>query len=136
MLVLRQFLLKISFWARRYTCVGQDCYGNTYYETPLKKRLVLYTNAPEASKISPEWHSWIHYVSDHIPDTGDTTYSWQKKHLPNLTGTIFAHQPPGFRTTRNISPIALTQPYAAWHPDKTFKTHKTSLENPKQQAPR
>ena len=52
-------------------------------------------NEVEASKIPPEWHSWIHFVTNQIPDINMPKFSWQKKYVENLTGTSWAHKPDG-----------------------------------------
>ena len=40
--------------------VGEDAFGNKYYESKNGKRWVIYKNDVEASKIPDEWYSWIH----------------------------------------------------------------------------
>ena len=42
--------------------VGIDEFGNKYYSNSKGKRWVIYKNDIEASKIPPEWHSWIHFL--------------------------------------------------------------------------
>ncbi|KAF0145048.1 MAG: NADH dehydrogenase, partial [Rhodospirillaceae bacterium] len=50
--------------------VGTDAYGNRYYRGPLRvpggreRRWILYKGRPEASKVPPEWHAWLHYTVD------------------------------------------------------------------------
>jgi NADH:ubiquinone oxidoreductase subunit len=83
--------------------VGSDSFGNKYYEHKSRRRLdgrlkrwVVYNGMVEASKVPPEWHGWLHYSLDAIPDgDGPPRYDWQKDHLPNLTGTRYAYRPPG-----------------------------------------
>jgi len=78
--------------------VGQDSFGNRYYESRDKKqkRWVLYANEPEASKIPPEWFAWLHRICDTplpiicdkpLPNVPYNRYVWQKPHHPNLTGS-------------------------------------------------
>jgi len=65
---------------------------------------------PEPSKIPAEWHGWIHYSWDMTPVNLNTKkYSWQKIHLPNLTGTKNAHSPKN-------SIIISKKPYQSWQP--------------------
>lgn len=71
-------------WGTRWTIwrqgelVGTDELGNTYYVQrrgvgPLGKprRWVTYKDLAEASKVSPDWHGWLHYTVD-TPPTAET----------------------------------------------------------------
>ena len=57
------------------TLVGEDEAGNRYYEARTnkgsydqrKRRYVIYKGYAEASKISPDWHGWMHYTFDEPP---------------------------------------------------------------------
>jgi len=102
------FLKQIFTWWYRqtigtflYTLVfgkyfGRDQFGNKYYSNSRgKKRWVIYKNNIEASKIPPEWHSWIHFLSRNVPDEKSKKFSWQKQHQENLTGTNKAYKPDG-----------------------------------------
>jgi NADH:ubiquinone oxidoreductase subunit len=89
--------LYVKLFSRK---VGQDQFGNSYYLGKDKdylgnnKRYVLYKGRDEASKVPPLWHAWLHYLSDELPpEDKDTNFSWQKAHLPNLTGTKYAYDP-------------------------------------------
>ena len=73
--------------------VGEDDLGNKYYESKSGKRWVIYKNLVEASSIPPNWHSWIHFTSNKLPDSNQKKYSWEKRHVPNLTGTNKAYRP-------------------------------------------
>lgn len=81
-----------------YKKVGEDDFGNKYYESYYKdklgsnKRFVIYKGKAEPSKVPPLWHSWLHHLSDEIPNYS-RNFEWQKKHLPNLTGTKFSYDP-------------------------------------------
>lgn len=85
------FLLKSFLFGK---CVGTDQFGNAYYchRRNSSKRWVVYKGNPEATKIPPHWYSWIHGFTQ-IPLNYEDAYSWQKKHHPNLTGTLKAHKP-------------------------------------------
>ena len=72
---------------------GTDEFGNKYYESKSGKRWVIYKEKVEASNIPPKWFSWIHFTSDKLPDADQKRYSWEKKHVPNLTGTSRAYRP-------------------------------------------
>ena len=97
---------KIFTWWNQYTLgtkiltifsgkfVGNDNFGNKYYESKSGKRWVIYKNEIDASKIPNEWYSWIHFTSNKIENNHDLKkYKWQKPHLPNQTGTKNAHHP-------------------------------------------
>ena len=74
--------------------VGQDLFGNKYYENKKGERWVIYANEIDASKIPVEWYSWIHHMPNKIQNEHDLKkYSWQKPHKPNLTGTKEAYYP-------------------------------------------
>src|SRR5262245_55610202 len=79
------------------TKVGDDEFGNVYYQTEGgKRRWVTYGKMADASAVPPEWHGWLHYTVD-VPPT-DERYSprpWQKPYEPNMTGTPAAYRPPG-----------------------------------------
>jgi NADH:ubiquinone oxidoreductase subunit len=83
--------------------VGEDSLGNVYYRAKARsgykreRRWVMYNGEPEASKVPPEWHGWLHYQTDVVPDSEAQSFRrpWQKPHKPNLTGTDQAYRPPG-----------------------------------------
>ena len=75
--------------------VGEDNFGNKYYENKKrKKRWVIYKGEIEATKIPVEWYSWMHSIKNKIEDTHELKkYNWQKNHLSNQTGTDKAYTP-------------------------------------------
>ena len=74
--------------------VGKDSFGNKYYESKKGKRWVIYSGEIDASKIPVEWYSWMHFTPNKIEKNHELKkYEWQKKHLPNQTGTEKAHNP-------------------------------------------
>jgi len=74
--------------------VGQDDQGNKYYKNKSDNRWVIYKDEIDASKITIEWYSWIHYTKNKIEDTHELKkFDWQKSHKPNLTGTDKAYHP-------------------------------------------
>lgn len=81
--------------------VGTDEFGNNYYidrrtkGQKREKRWVLYKGLPEASKVPPEWHAWLHRTVTKPPVERAKPRPWQKPHIPNLTGTDLAYRPPG-----------------------------------------
>lgn len=101
------FLKQIFTWWHRQTLgtfiytllvgkfVGSDEFGNKYYSNSRRKRWVIYKNNVESSKIPPEWHQWIHFLTENKPSDNPKKFSWQKKHEENLTGTKEAYKPAG-----------------------------------------
>ncbi|MGB0719676.1 MAG: NADH:ubiquinone oxidoreductase subunit NDUFA12 [Bdellovibrionales bacterium] len=100
---------------------GTDPYGNTYYRAKPRKgykrerRWVIYNGAPEASKVPPEWHGWLHHQSDDVPSDDGFRRSWQKPHQANLTGTNLAYRPPG-HVLQGGQRDKATGDYTAWIP--------------------
>jgi NADH dehydrogenase len=117
------FLKQIFTWWYRQTVgtfiytlftgkfVGNDQFGNKYYSNSKGKRWVIYKNNIEASKIPPEWHLWIHYLSKDKPSDKTSSFSWQKKYEGNLTGTERAHKPEGSLAT---NPKKNMKKYETW----------------------
>ncbi len=103
--------------------IGVDTAGNTYYEAPARKgykrprRWVMYKGTPEASKVPPEWHGWLHHQTNTVPDESRESFRrpWQKPHKPNMTGTNKAYRPPGHILSGGKRDKA-TGDYEAWTP--------------------
>tara|TARA_B100000029_G_scaffold474766_1_gene517420 strand:+ start:1881 stop:2249 length:369 start_codon:yes stop_codon:yes gene_type:complete len=101
------FFKQIFIWWHRQTLgtfiytlikgkyVGSDEFGNKYYTNSKEKRWVIYENNVESSKIPPEWHAWIHFLTKNKPASDSKKFFWQKEHKENLTGTKKAHKPDG-----------------------------------------
>lgn len=105
-------------------CVGQDQFGNKYYQSKSKSRAlnrnhrwVYFNGDPEASKIPSGWFSWIHYQTDECPQSNELKYSWQKQHEVNLTGTSAAYYPKGHILSDGKRSKA-TGDYEAWNEEK------------------
>jgi len=75
--------------------IGVDEFGNRYYSNSKGKRWVIYKNRTESSSIPPEWHLWIHFLTEKKPPNDLKKFTWQKKHVENLTGTKKAYKPEG-----------------------------------------
>lgn len=77
------------FTSRKGEKVGKDDQGNVYYrERGGDRRWVIYNGEIEATRIPPEWHAWLHGLSDAPPSEKPLpTKAWEKPHHPNLTGT-------------------------------------------------
>ena len=94
------------------TKVGEDEYGNQYFELKRedylgrKKRYCLYNGTPEASKISPEWHGFMHYqipVSEVLKTFKQ--FKWQKPYVQDLTLSDYKFLPknhPLFEAKHNV----------------------------------
>ena len=101
------------------TEVGQDETGNRYYQgckTPdgtRHKRWVIYKGEPEASKVPPEWHIWLHHTAD-APLPTSARKAWQIPHIENMTGTPEAWLPPALEGKDR--PKA-TGDYESWQPN-------------------
>jgi len=102
---------------------GHDAFGNYYYRsrhTPQgvrEKRWVVYAGEPEASKVPPEWHIWLHHTVDEPLTQGDVFHKpWQKPHQQNMTGTNQAYYPPGHILEGGQRRKA-TGDYQAWRPE-------------------
>jgi NADH:ubiquinone oxidoreductase subunit len=110
------------FTWRKGEKVGEDAQGNVYYRERGKdvrsaRRWVIYKGEPEASKVPPEWHLWLHYTSDAPPtERPPLRKSWEKDHLPNQTGTPGAYFPPGSLNAGGARSKA-TGDYEAWTPN-------------------
>ena len=79
--------------------IGRDQFGNKYYSNSKGKRWVIYKNNIEASKIPPDWHSWIHFLKINKPLREEKKFLWQKQYEENLTGTTRAYKPEGSLTS-------------------------------------
>ncbi|TNE33646.1 MAG: NADH:ubiquinone oxidoreductase subunit NDUFA12 [Alphaproteobacteria bacterium] len=112
-----------TWW--RGEAVGEDQFGNRYFREKGKptgpvgreRRWVLYKGRPEASKVPPAWHIWLHYTTDKLPDEqGIAANSWEKEYLPNLSGTDLAYHPDGSVLTAGPRQKG-TGDYQAWKPE-------------------
>lgn len=105
--------------------VGKDESGNRYYEARTnknsydgrKRRWVIFNGYAEASKVSPDWHGWLHHTFDAPPTAQPLPRrAFEREHLPNLTGTPMAWRPPGSLARGGERPPA-TGDYQAWTPE-------------------
>ena len=99
--------------------VGEDYFGNFYYESKDKKRRwCIYSNDSEASKISPEWNSWLRFISVSVPKDNETNYKWQKLFDGNLTGLDGAYKPRMLKNSGSEKGLDSYQTdYKAWKPE-------------------
>lgn len=123
-----QFLLRLLTWWnsqtlgtqiftwRRGVKVGEDAEGNAFYETrDGRRRWVIYNGEAEASRVSADWHGWLHHTWKEPPNKAPLKHKpWEKPHQENLTGTMLAYVPPG--SIRRETPVARSD-YEAWQPE-------------------
>ncbi|MBN7785288.1 NADH:ubiquinone oxidoreductase subunit NDUFA12 [Ponticoccus gilvus] len=104
------------YTARKGVKVGEDEQGNAFYQTADgKKRWVIFNGEMEASRVSPDWHGWLHHTFDELPSERPLPHkAWEKPHIENLTGTALAYAPPG--SIRREQP-AERRDYEAWSPE-------------------
>lgn len=109
------------FSARNGRTIGQDALGNTYHEgkagvTGHPRRWVMYSGANDASRVPPEWHSWLHNTVDLPPDESlPPPRRWELDAKANLTGSLAAYRPAGALEAGGER-AAATGDYEAWHP--------------------
>lgn len=101
---------------RKGVRVGEDDQGNVFYRTKDgKRRWVIYNGEAEASRVSPDWHGWLHHTFDSSPaDRPLPRKAWEKPHQENRTGTALAYAPAG--SLRRPVP-ARRRDYEAWRPE-------------------
>ncbi|KAG9511203.1 putative NADH dehydrogenase [ubiquinone] 1 alpha subcomplex subunit 12, partial [Fragariocoptes setiger] len=82
--------------------VGEDKYGNKYYENPYyfvpRNRWVEYNEKVfldyDSSQIPAEWHGWLHHTTENPPTVEKPVeYPWIAPHKENQTGTTNAFIP-------------------------------------------
>jgi NADH:ubiquinone oxidoreductase subunit len=109
--------INTQLWTWRHgRRVGEDAQGNIFYtDAAGKRRWVIFKEDAEASKISADWHGWLHHTWDEPPTTRPlVTRPWEKPHLANMTGTAAAYGPAG--SILRAAPADRTD-YEAWTPE-------------------
>ncbi len=107
---------------RKGVFIGEDQQGNRFYEEKAPKngkarRWVTYNGTAEASRISPDWHGWVHYTFDSPPTVAPfSVHAWETAHTPNVTGTPFAFHPMG-SLEKGGRRAQATGDYEAWKPN-------------------
>ena len=102
--------------------VGEDALGNVYYEGGQDvhgrpRRWVIYNGPNDASRVPPDWFSWLHHLIDAVPDQAlPPVRTWEKPAVPNLTGTADAYRPAGAPEKGGRRAHAVGD-YEAWTPD-------------------
>ena len=69
--------------------VGEDDQGNTYYQSKTGKRWVIFNGECEASRVSPDWHGWLHYTWDEPPTEKPLSHKAWEKCQPNRLPKAF-----------------------------------------------
>lgn len=116
---------QFTLWRRRARFVGADEQGNRYFEEKepsasdgRKRRFVVYHGIAEASRVTPDWHGWLHHTFDEPPTVAPLKRrAFEKDHLPNMTGTPLAYRPPG-SLARPDNGKGVGADYEAWTPEK------------------
>jgi NADH:ubiquinone oxidoreductase subunit len=106
-----------QFWtSRKGIKVGEDDQGNIYYHTKDdKRRWVIYNGEAEASRVSPDWHGWLHFTWNDTPEAKPLVHkTWERPHQENLTGTPAAYVPAG--SLNRAIPVTRSD-YDAWQPE-------------------
>ncbi|MCV6823918.1 MULTISPECIES: NADH:ubiquinone oxidoreductase subunit NDUFA12 [Halocynthiibacter] len=104
------------FTWRKGEQVGEDEQGNRYYQNKDgSRRWVIYNGNVEASRISPDWHGWLHFTWNETPKDAPLAHKdWEKPLEENATGTLAAYAPAG--SMRRPEP-AVRSDYEAWQPE-------------------
>jgi len=68
----------------------------------------------DASRVAADWHDWLHYRTDEIPNESDKKPNWYKIHKENVTGTAEAYNPD---KSKQNEPEILKKNYEPWKPE-------------------
>lgn len=107
---------------RGKTKVGTDADGNVYWQggkdtAGNPRRWVIYKGSNDASRVPPDWFSWLHHQIDDVPDRAlPPVRAWEKAPLANMTGTSLAYRPPG-TLEKGGERVRATGDYEAWSPE-------------------
>ena len=122
------FLSRATTWWNRETLgtqlytwrkgikVGEDGSGNIFFrDKGDRRRWVIFSGEVEASRVSAEWHGWLHRTWDEPPTEKPLTKkSWEIDHKPNVTGGLDSYKPAGSLNRRDIKE---RRDYEAWSPE-------------------
>ena len=106
---------RLATW-RNGAKVGEDEQGNIFYRSKDgKRRWVIFNGEAEASRVSPDWHGWLHHTFDELPSEQPLPRKdWEKPHIQNLTGTGTEYRPAGSLAHGKPADRA---DYEAWVPE-------------------
>jgi len=127
---MKRWLLMLFVWWRGATWgtllttwlygqfVGADEYGNRYYQNRSgSSRWVIFNGTVEASRVTPDWHGWLHFTFREPPTVAPfKPKSWEKPYVPNLSGLPSAYRPEGSLAGRGER-APTTADYEAWAPE-------------------
>ena len=101
---------------RRGVKVGKDGSGNIFVrDKDDRRRWVIFNGEVEASRVSAEWHGWLHRTWDEPPTEKPLPKkSWEIDHRPNVTGSLDSYKPSGSLNRRDIKE---RRDYEAWSPE-------------------
>ncbi|MFI0395944.1 NADH:ubiquinone oxidoreductase subunit NDUFA12 [Paracoccus jiaweipingae] len=109
--------LNTQVWTWLYgTRVGEDAQGNIFYQNKdATRRWVIYNGEAEASRVSPDWHGWLHHTFDQPPSKEPLAHQpWEQPHHENLTGSTAAYRPEG---SLYFAEPKARKDYEAWQPE-------------------
>ena len=125
--ILRTVLRAVTWWHgqtlntqfytwRKGVKVGEDDQGNSFYTNrDGSRRWVVFTGDVEASRVSADWHGWLHGTWEDTPKERPLARKdWEKPHQENLTGSALAYAPAG--SMRQSQPADRSD-YEAWSPE-------------------
>lgn len=118
--------------------VGEDDYGNKYYQEKLllgkpqrpAKRWVIYkSGSVEASNVPAKWFGWLHYTYE--KPLASSSHKWKKPHQFNLTGSNEAYHPKSslLNATAAEYKSPVPKPYQAWDPTADDTTTTSSKQD-------
>jgi len=120
--------LRMQNHDRKGNLVGQDQFGNMYYEDESQMigqdRWVVYADRSkfDGSMVPSEWHGWLHHTNDRPPSQIPIEEpSYKKEHefnFPSTFGTGANYVPPGFLL--KDSGVKTTVHYQSWHPGSSL----------------
>jgi len=131
-------LLHTKMRAHEATLIGTDNMGNKYYERMEntqfgRHRWVEYADNGNynASAVPPEWHSWLHYISDHTADQllelKPKTYGVAHRENQSGRGDGIIHYSKGHA----LNPTGRDwKRYQAWQPENPDSNAKSSPTSP------
>jgi len=101
---------------RKGVKVGEDSAGNIFYrDKGDRRRWVIFNGEVEASRVSAEWHGWLHRTWDEPPTERPLPKkSWEIDHKPNVTGSLASYKPSGSIKRPDIKE---RRDYEAWRPE-------------------
>jgi len=102
-------------WAKGMR-VGEDDAGNVFYQSrDGKRRWVIYNGMVEASRVTPDWHGWLHHTFKEPPSKKPLEHkAWEQPHQENQTGTAMAYAPAG---SLHAEKPVYNVDYEAWQPN-------------------